>query len=399
MFFIMKKNTILLTVLVLTMSVLVSGQTNFGWETAVASGDTTTETIDGITVTTTNGNNGAGISIPTNWGGWQGSTDNVVRAGTTTMVTFTFDQSVDVNSILPMDGSGSDVNFTFTRVDGSGISPVNVSLTGGGAPGLASIDLNWTGVTSFTVMASSSSLMAFDNLSVSAITPPPVTLFGWETAVASGDTTTETIDGVTVTTTNGNNGAGISIPTNWGGWQGSTDNVVRAGTTTMVTFTFDQSVDVNSILPMDGSGSDVNFTFTRVDGSGISPVNVSLTGGGAPGLASIDLNWTGVTSFTVMASSSSLMAFDNLSINGGRLSVERASSKFQNVQVFPNPVENTLYVKNISDLKYIKVYNNLGQLVLMSKKDTIDASHLSIGMYFLQIHDSQGVEVKRVIKK
>ena len=388
----MKKITILLVMLSLAFNV-VSAQTVFGWETATASGDTTTETVDGIMLTLTNDNVGAGMTIPTNWGGWMGTTDNVVNSGSTTSVTFTFDQPVDVNSILPLEANTASKDYTFTPTGGSN-SPVVVSLVGGAAPG-GDVNLNWTNITSFTVTAPSLSNMAFDNLSVSAISPPPTTIFGWETATASGDTTTETVDGIMLTLTNDNVGAGMTIPTNWGGWMGTTDNVVNSGSTTSVTFTFDQPVDINSILPLEANTASKDYTFTPTGGSN-SPVVVSLVGGAAPG-GDVNLNWTNITSFTVTAPSLSNMAFDNLSVSLVTLSV--IESNVQSVKVFPNPVENILYIKNVSDLKFIDVYNNLGQLVLQSETNTIGVSHLSKGMYFLQIHTSQGIETKRIIKK
>ncbi len=375
----------------------VSAQTLFGWEAAVASGDATTETIDGITTTLTNDNVGAGIAIPTNWGGWQGSSGNVVSTGSTTSVTFTFSEAVDVHSILPMDASSATIDYTLTPSGGSN-SPVVVSLTSGGAPGLVPVELNWTNVTSFTVTAPSLSNMAFDLLSMSMASPLPAIVFGWETAVASGDATTETIDGITTTLTNDNVGAGIAIPTNWGGWQGSSGNVVSTGSTTSVTFTFSEAVDVHSILPMDASSATIDYTLTPSGGSN-SPVVVSLTSGGAPGLVPVELNWTNVTSFTVTASSLSNMAFDLLSVNVARLSNPEIFNN-QRISVYPNPVKNILYIKNASGLNYINVYDSLGQKVLRSNHKYIDVSNLSKGMYFLEIHTTNSrIETKRIIKR
>ncbi|NMH90004.1 hypothetical protein, partial [Flavivirga algicola] len=117
------------------------------------------------------------------------------------------------------------------------------------------------------------------------------TLFGSETAAASGDSTTETIDGITLTVTNNNVGSGFAL-TNWGGWNGSTDTVANSGTTTSITFTFSEPVDINSILPINGSASSIVYSLTRLDGSGSSPVDVTMdSGGGAPGLVPVDLNW------------------------------------------------------------------------------------------------------------
>jgi hypothetical protein len=145
---------------------------------------------------------------------------------------------------------------------------------------------------------------------------------------------------------------------------------------------------------MDGNGSSIDYTFTPTGGSN-SPVVQSLSGG----FATANLNWTDVTSFTV-TSTGSWFAFDNLylSVSNDVLSAAAADVP-QKALVYPNPVENILYIKNSLDLKSINVYNHLGQLVLQSKEATIDVSQLSKGMYFLQINTGQGIETKRIIKK
>ena len=55
----------------------------------------------------------------------------------------------------------------------------------------------------------------------------------------------------------------------------------------------------------------------------------------------------------------------------------------------------------MSDLKSIDVYNSLGQHVLQSKhkQKSVDMSHLTNGLYFLQIRTALGTETKRIIKK
>ncbi|MDO5969405.1 T9SS type A sorting domain-containing protein, partial [Flavivirga aquimarina] len=72
---------------------------------------------------------------------------------------------------------------------------------------------------------------------------------------------------------------------------------------------------------------------------------------------------------------------------------------FQKAQVYPNPVEDMLYVKHVSDLKLIKVYNHLGQQVLQNNQERIDVSGLPSGIYFLQIHAGSITETKKFIKK
>ncbi len=220
------------------------------------------------------------------------------------------------------------------------------------------------------------------------------TVFNWDTnAVDNGDNVTETIDGITATFSGGPDIALL----NANGALGTSGNIVWHSTgITSVTFTFDQPVNVNSILPVDGYAGSMDYTFTPTGGSN-SEVVASIVGGAAT-TGTVDLNWVGVTSFTVTSSASAGMGFDNLSVSSGTLSVTDDYVS-QKVLVYPNPVANILYIKNILDLKSINVYNNLEQLVLQSKVATIDVSHLSQGMYFLQINTSAGTETKRIIKK
>ena len=395
----MKKITILFAILLLAFNA-VNAQAVFDFDTnAVDNGDNITETIDGITVTFQEDDSVGENSVQlSDWGGWLGSTANIVLTGGTDKAIFTFSEAVDVNSILPIDAAGADIDYTFTPTGGTN-SPVVVSLVGGGgAPGLVPVDLNWTNVISFTITGIANAGMAFDNLSVTAIPPP--TVFDFDTnAVDNGDNITETIDGITVTFQEDDSVGENSVQlSDWGGWLGSTANIVLTGGTDKAIFTFSEAVDVNSILPIDAAGADIDYTFTPTGGTN-SPVVVSLVGGGgAPGLVPVDLNWTNVTSFTITGIANAGMAFDNLSVSSAT-SLSTDNYIFQKVKIYPNPVENILYIKNTSELKSVNLYNSLGQLILQSEEESIDVSQLSKGMYVLQINTSQGTETKRIIKK
>ncbi|MDO5970037.1 hypothetical protein Q4Q35_09470, partial [Flavivirga aquimarina] len=177
----MKKATILFAVLTVAFNV-VNAQTVFGFENASENGDTIEETIDGITVTIS--------GDPSLYFGdaadFAGSSGNVVATNAqTNSVTFTFNQAVDVNSILPLNVFGQTLDYTFTPTGGGANSPVVVPITSGSAPGAVSVDLNWTNVTSFTVSASELAAFTFDNLSVAGNNSS--TIFGWETAVDVND--------------------------------------------------------------------------------------------------------------------------------------------------------------------------------------------------------------------
>ncbi|GAA3619511.1 T9SS type A sorting domain-containing protein [Flavivirga jejuensis] len=219
--------------------------------------------------------------------------------------------------------------------------------------------------------------------------------FGWETAEdLGGDSISETIGDITVTLTNNNTGAGIAL---WPEFNGSSGTYV-AGTSDSFTFTFNQSVNVLSILPLGSEFTpSATYLFARLDGNGVSPVTVLITDGVASGSAPIDLNWTNVSSFIVSASSSIFMGFDLLTVDSSSLST--AKYKLQKVRVYPNPVEDKLTIKNVSDFKSIDVYNNLGQRVLQSKQESIDVGHFSKGFYFLQIHMDSGVKTRTIVKK
>ncbi|MDO5968328.1 hypothetical protein Q4Q35_00775, partial [Flavivirga aquimarina] len=220
----------------------------------------------------------------------------------------------------------------------------------------------WTNVTSFTVSASELAAFTFDNLSVAGNNSS--TIFGWETAVDVNDEhklVTETVDGITVTFENGDGTPSSTVI--------ATGTRVGTSSANSAIFTFDQSVDVNSIVVSDASSrSDRELTFTPIIGGGTNaPVVVTLVEGAVPGGGTLYLNWTDVTAFRVEVTASPLTLtldylFDDLSVNPRRLAVTDDYA-FQKAQVYPNPVEDMLYVKHVSDLKLIKVYNHLGQQV------------------------------------
>lgn len=159
----MKKFFTLLALSLVNLNFL-SAQITFGWETATENGNTITETIDGITVTYTGTNDEVSDLFINTPSGYCGSSNKVIWENTlTTLVTFSFDQPVDIISILPMNGNMLSNTYTFTPQEGSSNSPVVVSVVNGCAP---TVELNWTNVTSFTVTTPTNNQFGFDNLVV-----------------------------------------------------------------------------------------------------------------------------------------------------------------------------------------------------------------------------------------
>ncbi|HUH25841.1 MAG TPA: T9SS type A sorting domain-containing protein [Flavobacterium sp.] len=70
-----------------------------------------------------------------------------------------------------------------------------------------------------------------------------------------------------------------------------------------------------------------------------------------------------------------------------------------NFNIYPNPATNILNVSLENNLKLEKViiFNNLGQIVKVSKYNTIDTSALSTGIYIVEVSTNQGKASKKLI--
>ncbi|AUP78722.1 T9SS type A sorting domain-containing protein [Flavivirga eckloniae] len=304
----MKRITILFAILSLVFN-MARSQTVFNFDTnATDNGDNITETIDGITMTLS----GASDLRLVNGGGAFGTSgDAAMTTIAPTSLTIIFSEAVNVNSILPFSASAQSLTYTLTP-DGGG-SPEMVVITSGAPPGNNPVDLNWTNVTTITVTSSTGSAnFGFDDISVSAISSPPATVFNFDTnATDNGDNITETIDGITMTLS----GASDLRLVNGGGAFGTSgDAAMTTIAPTSLTITFSEAVNVNSILPFSASAQSLTYTLTP-DGGG-SPEMVVITSGAPPGNNSVDLNWTNVTTITVTSSTGSAnFGFDDISVS------------------------------------------------------------------------------------
>jgi hypothetical protein len=76
----------------------------------------------------------------------------------------------------------------------------------------------------------------------------------------------------------------------------------------------------------------------------------------------------------------------------------------QSIKVYPNPVNNDLYVKLTSNLggnATYKIHNILGQTVTQGdlKNESVNVSTLNSGLYFIEISTEGKKGVKRFIKQ
>ena len=91
---------------------------------------------------------------------------------------------------------------------------------------------------------------------------------------------------------------------------------------------------------------------------------------------------------------------DNFVIEGDNVN-SISDSQFNNsVSIYPNPTNNELHIKSITNIDSITIYNYLGKKVFFQKNtSTINISTLNKGLYLCKIMDEFGnTAIKRVIK-
>ena len=69
--------------------------------------------------------------------------------------------------------------------------------------------------------------------------------------------------------------------------------------------------------------------------------------------------------------------------------------------LFPNPVSDKLTIKTNSQNFQIKLYNQLGQLLMSEVNESVlDVSHLNVGIYYLQIlSEKDDIDSFKIIKE
>ena len=76
-----------------------------------------------------------------------------------------------------------------------------------------------------------------------------------------------------------------------------------------------------------------------------------------------------------------------------------------NISIYPNPVDNTLFINGIENINEISIYNVLGvkvydaQLTINNEQLTVDVSDLNSGIYFMNASTGNGNIIKKFIKK
>jgi hypothetical protein len=81
-------------------------------------------------------------------------------------------------------------------------------------------------------------------------------------------------------------------------------------------------------------------------------------------------------------------------INGTSISVSPTS----NIELYPNPVTHTLFVKGVSENTDLIVYNLSGTKLLQTKGQSINIENIPNGMFFIKILDDNRLLTLKSIK-
>lgn len=250
-------------------------------------------------------------------------------------------------------------------------------------------------------------------LCVSIFTFSQVTTFDFETATDYGSIVTQNKSGYSVNVESDTNVNNIQA------WDfssylaspGSGKRCFNNAGTTGVTYTFNQPVDVVSIVMASDSNttitSHIRFTFTPTGGS--NPVKQATVWGniqaGTANPETVTLNWSNITSFRITAevwsspsgADATFLADDLKIMPNNALSINDLF--LQETFLAPNPCLDRVSVSSKLAIREIKLYNTLGQLVMKTNDTELNVEQLTSGLYIAKITTKAGTITKRIVKK
>lgn len=219
--------------------------------------------------------------------------------------------------------------------------------------------------------------------------------FNWETAVDNGTNVTQTVSSITATVTTSNNDA---QSVNGGGFEESSGVVVftqNADTSTSLTITFSQSVDIASIFTFlaDGdSGAETLVDFTPTGGSNsVVTEGISQTAGEI-----VTLNWTEITAITLTVNGGGFETFgiDDI-VLGTTLSNPDFNISNIGLKLFPNPSNEFIKISGLNNIEKYKIYSIIGSEVAngnISNNQEVDIRDFTNGLYFLKFENGNTIK-------
>jgi hypothetical protein len=141
-----------------------------------------------------------------------------------------------------------------------------------------------------------------------------------------------------------------------------------------------------------GTSSNPQFDTPQKNPFGLTSVNKY----GFP--AFVDLDGDGDSDLMVGESNGSFQYFKNISTSIGILELDNSD----NLNIYPNPVNNILFIDSKEQFDKVEIFNTLGELikVVNSSDNKISVSDLSPGIYTIAISSDNGFyTVKRLVKE
>jgi uncharacterized protein YjdB len=75
----------------------------------------------------------------------------------------------------------------------------------------------------------------------------------------------------------------------------------------------------------------------------------------------------------------------------------------ETLKIYPNPVQNTLYIQSSSTIEQVSIYDISGRMLqtfdVFKTSEVLDISHLSNGIYLLKIKTEDGEVVRKIVKQ
>jgi hypothetical protein len=401
-----------LLLLITLFSTLSYAQT-FDWESVSFNGTNyVRQTVAGIQAECTNSSN---TVLVINGLGFAGSSGNVITSsGNVTSMSVTFSVPINIQSIFALDGNGQPGTWTFSPTGGTNPNIVQNIVASIGS----TVNVNWTGITSFTITSSSIARFALDDIvftpiaAACSVNIPDVNFKNYLVANTAINTNNDTeiqcseaaayTGAISVSNLNIQDLTGIEAFT-------EITSLEAYGNTSLTSIDVSQNTKITQLLIEQTGVSgilDLSMLTVLVDFKGhttaIAAINMANGNNSnvtrfnvvnsAVDCVQIDANFTPNSNWDIPPSGSFNTDCPTI------LSVDEF--KFNTVSLYPNPATSVLNIEMPQNLKQATIYNIVGTKVLQSTSKILNTANLKSGMYLISIEDETGnVATKRFIKQ
>ncbi|WP_052158229.1 InlB B-repeat-containing protein [Lacinutrix jangbogonensis] len=342
----------------------------FDWESVSFNGTNyVRQTVAGIQAECTNSSNDVTVL---NGGGFAGTTGNIIVSGQpVNSITVTFSAPINIQSIYAFDGNAAAGSRTFSPTGGANSNVVAILALGAGS----TVNVNWTGVTSFTITESSGGLARF---AIDDIVFTPYTVPGCTGTVNIPDTNFELYLA--------NNSA---IDTN-------NDNEIQCSEASAFTGTIDcSSLNITDLTGIEAftaltslncsdnlltylnvsnntNLTDLNFNYTSISSIDLSN-NTALTELRCVGNSLTNLNVSTNTGLTYLDCNNNSISTINVVNNTGLTYLDLTSNSLNSLNVSTNTGLTYLHCNNNNNINSLDISNNLSLTDLNCANNSINS--------------------------